>query len=1178
MPAAEDLRRWLHTIGLEELADTLAANDIDLDLLPELSDEDLKELGLSLGHRRRLLRAIGEMASVGPPRAVSTTAPASDSGPSADSTAREAERRQVTVLFCDLVGSTELSGRYDPEDLRELLRRYHDAMTEVVVRYGGYVANYLGDGVLAYFGWPRAEEDEAAQAVRAGLAAVAAAKELSLHVHVGIASGTVVIGDLEAAGRRQAGAIAGETPNLAARLEALAGADQVVIGGLTRQLVGAAFVLDDLGPQELKGIAEPVRVWQVLAERSVESRFEARAGRLTRFIGREHEVALLVDRFERAAAGEGQAVLLSGEAGIGKSRIVRQLHERLSGIPHTRLRFQCSPSHTESALYPVIRHLEYAAGFQPDDEPKTRLDKLEALLRQAVEDVTESAALLAPLLSLPAAERYGTIELSAEQRSERTFKALIDQLLGIAAKGPVLYILEDAHWLDPAMRELLTRTLGRTADAPVLMLITHRPEFQSDWSRHPQVTALTLSRLSRGQGGEVVRAAGGEALPEEVITRILRRADGVPLYIEELTKSVIETGTTGGDTDIPETLQASLLARLDRLGADAKEVAQLAAVIGREIGGALLGAVSSKPKDEVDRSVQRLVASEIVLPSGPAQDSIYAFRHALLQDAAYQSLLLSRRRQYHGEIARTLEQKFADIAENQPDLVAQHYTAAELPEQAIPYWLRAGERAMARFAFREPVAHLERGLQLARALRESPARSRHILGLLLALGGTLLRNGPYRQALPTYREAAVLAQQLNLAEDLAQAALGVEETEQLLAPPERNSVPLLEAALAALGEADTVERCRVLSRLGRALFDNGDDERGTALLRDGTDMARRLSDLEALCDALMCEHTVTSGYPWSASEFPERRRALEEMLAVAEEIGDPGLIFRSESRRWAASLEMGDVTGFESSLARCRELAEKQVTGDLWVVASAVAMRAILHGDFAEAERLAEEAFQLGQASHGEVITGIYGVQMFTIRREQGRLTEVAPVLRRFLDENPQDTAWRPGLALIASDLGFEQAARKAFENLASAGFSFPVDAKRSVTISYLAEVCTRLGDARRAEKLYELLLPYREITIIAPVSTVCCGSAARYLGMLAGVTGDWATAEEHFETALTMDEALQAWPWLAHTQHEFAVALLARGAHGDRVRATNLLTAAAETAERLGITALQQRIRSLAH
>jgi class 3 adenylate cyclase len=406
----DDLPLWLQRIGLEQCAETLAANDIDLDVLPDLSDEDLKELGLSLGHRRRLLRAIAELSSERSRSAPELPEANSDAG-------REAERRQLTVLFCDLVGSTELSGRHDPEDLRELLRRYHDAMTAVVQRYSGYVANYLGDGILAYFGWPRAEEDEAAQAVRAGLAAVAAAKELSLHVHVGIASGTVVVGDLDGAGRRQAGAVAGETPNLAARLEALAGPDQVVIGGLTRHLIGAAFILDDLGPQGLKGIAEPVRVWQVLAERSVESRFDARAGRLTRFVGREHEVALLVDRFERAAAGEGQAVLLSGEAGIGKSRIIRQLYERLAGTSYTRLRFQCSPSHTESALYPVIRHLEHAAGFHPDDEPEARLDKLEALLRQAGGQRERGAAGAIVIVADGRALRLNRAERRAAQRA-----------------------------------------------------------------------------------------------------------------------------------------------------------------------------------------------------------------------------------------------------------------------------------------------------------------------------------------------------------------------------------------------------------------------------------------------------------------------------------------------------------------------------------------------------------------------------------------------------------------------------------------------------------------------------------------------------------------------------------------------------------------------------------------
>jgi class 3 adenylate cyclase len=477
---SDDLSLWLAKIGLGHHAETFAANDIDLDVLPELNDEDLKELGLSLGHRRRLLRAISE--SLRDRSQPTFEAPFSADIAAGGDGVRTAERRQLTVMFCDLVGSTELSGRHDPEDLRELLGRYHDTMTAVVEGYGGYVANYLGDGVLAYFGWPRADEDQAAQAIRAGLAAVAAAKELSVHVHVGIASGTVVVGDQEGAGRRQAGAIAGETPNLAARLEALAGPDEVVIGGLTGELIGGAFILDDLGPQELKGIIEPVRAWQVLSERSVESRFDAHAGRLTPFVGREHEVALLFDRFERAAAGDGQAVLLSGEAGIGKSRLVQRLHERLSLLsrPPTRIRLQCSPFHSAKLLHPVFRQLEFAAGFLPEDAPDAKLDKLEALLRRGADDVAEGMALLTPLLSLPADDRYGAVELTAERRKAQVLRFLGDHLCGLALRDPVLLVFEDAHWIDPATREFIDHLRPRIADAPILMVVTYRPEFQSE--------------------------------------------------------------------------------------------------------------------------------------------------------------------------------------------------------------------------------------------------------------------------------------------------------------------------------------------------------------------------------------------------------------------------------------------------------------------------------------------------------------------------------------------------------------------------------------------------------------------------------------------------------------------------------------------------------------------------
>jgi predicted ATPase len=732
-------------------------------------------------------------------------------------------------------------------------------MTAVVVRYGGYVANYLGDGILAYFGWPRAEEDQAAQAVRAGLDAVAAANELSLHVHVGIASGTVVVGDLDGAGRRQVAAIAGETPNLAARLEALAGPDQVVIGGLTRQLIGAAFILDDLGPRELKGIAEPVRVWRVLAERSVESRFDARAGRLTPFIGREHEVALLVDRFERAAAGDGQAVLLSGEAGIGKSRLVERLHERLSSLPQppTRIRMQCSPFHAATLLHPVFRQLEYAAGFVPEDTSEAKLDKLEALLRQGAEDVVEGMALLAPLLSLPARDRYGAIELPAEQRKERVLRFLGDQLRGLALRNPILLIFEDAHWLDPATREFIDHLLPRIVDAPVLMVITYRPEFQSEWTRHPHVTALALGRLSRGQGIEVVRAAGGGALSDDIVARIGQRGGGVPLFIEELTKSVLDSGSAFGGSEIPETLQASLLARLDRLGLNAKELAQIAAVIGREFGAALLRAVTGQPAEALAMELGRLVTAEIVLPGGSAPDG-YTFRHALIQDAAYQSLLLSRRREYHGKIAETLEREFPEVAENQAELIAQHYTAAEKPERAIPFWLRAGERSRGRSAILEAIGYFERGLKIARALPEGAERSRLILGLLLGLGDAQrFTSGQLVEALGTCKEATEIARTEGTPADFVRAALAAHDAENWLGRLTRESTELLEEALHGLGDTNSGDRARVLSALGRALFFLGDLQRGTALTAEAVAVARDCGDRGALYHALSRRNIAT---------------------------------------------------------------------------------------------------------------------------------------------------------------------------------------------------------------------------------------------------------------------------------------------------------------------------------
>jgi tetratricopeptide (TPR) repeat protein len=711
------------------------------------------------------------------------------------------------------------------------------------------------------------------------------------------------------------------------------------------------------------------------------------------------------------------------------------------------------------------------------------------------------------------------------------------------------------------------------ADSRILVLITHRPEFQPDWTRHPHVTTLTLNRLSRSQAAEVARAAGGAGLSEGIVAIIGERAGGVPLFIEELTKSALEDGKASGESYIPESLQASLLARLDRLGGEARELAQLAAVIGREFDIQLLCAITDKRREALGPSLDRLVGSEIVLPASSARYGAYVFRHALIQEAAYQSLLLARRRQYHRDVACALEAMQPDTVE--PEIVAQHYTAAELPEKAVPHWLRAGERALARFAGLAAAAHFERGLELARGLPQARCQ---VLELLLALGNALDRTERLRDALATFKEAAVLAVEVGSPTDLARAALGVEEVE-VYTGDQRASVELLEAALCALGSSETVLRCRVLSQLARALLDRGEIERANELSRAATDAARRLGDRRALYDALISERAARTGYPYSASQFLDIRNALDEMLAAAEELGDPNLVERALGRVVPVALEMGDRPAFEVMLARHGQSLERhELNSHLYFNISAHAMRAILGGEFAEAERLAERAFEAARDFSSEYADGVYGVQMFTIRREQGRLAEVAPILRRFIDDNPRDAAWRPGMALIASDLGFRDAARKSFEDLAAAGFAFPFDAKRTLTLSYLAEVCTELGDVDRAERLYNLLLPYRDLAVIAPATTVCCGGAARYLGMLAATLGDWAAAEEHFAAALTLDEQLQAWPWLAHTKHEFALMLRARGRPRDHDRALELIAAAAASAERIGMPALQRKIRSLGH
>ena len=542
MGARRGCRGLVRNLGLERYEPAFRKSEIDFEVLPELTESDLETLGLPLGPRRKLLKAIRELDDH--PPAGGSRSPSAAGGPT------EAERRQPTVMFVDLVGSTELAARLDPEDMGQVIRAYHGACTEVVERWEGHVAKYMGDGVLAYFGWPRAHEDDAERAVRAGLDLVAAVAGLatpddaSLAARVGIATGRVVVGELIGAGTAQEEAVVGETPNLAARLQALAEPGSVVLSQATRRLVGGLFELVDLGPRRLKGFAEPLAAFRVVGAGRAEGRFEALHGeRLMPLVGREHELGILLERWEWAKDGEGQIVLLSGEPGIGKSRLTRSLIERLADEPHTRLRYYCSSYHTNSALYPVIDQMERAAGFQPEDTADTRLDKLEAVLAQATEGVAAVAPLIAALLSVPAGGRYPPVNLTPEAQKLRTFEALLGQVAGLAGQRPVLMVFEDAHWIDPSTLEFLGLVIERIRELPVLVLVTFRPEFEPPWTSQAHVTTLPMSRLGRRQGADLVaRVTGEKPLPAEVVDEIVARTDGIPLFVEELTKTVLESG------------------------------------------------------------------------------------------------------------------------------------------------------------------------------------------------------------------------------------------------------------------------------------------------------------------------------------------------------------------------------------------------------------------------------------------------------------------------------------------------------------------------------------------------------------------------------------------------------------------------------------------------------------
>jgi predicted ATPase/class 3 adenylate cyclase len=732
---AIDVALWLRDLGLEQYGPDFANNDIDGAVLPELTAEDLIALGVtSVGHRRRLLSAIAALRD----QPSEAAAPASTAAFTV-----EAERRQLTIMFCDLVGSTSLSARFDPEDLREIVGAYHSCVADTVVRFGGFVAKYMGDGVLIYFGYPEAHEDDAERAVRAGLAAIDAVGHLAapepLNVRLGVASGIVVVGDLIGAGAAQERVVVGETPNLAARLQALARPGTLVVAESTRRQIGAFFEIEDLGLQPLAGFAEPQRAWRVLGESGVLSRFEALRSDATPLVGRDEELDLLQRLWRQARAGEGQVVLLAGEDGIGKSRLTAALMERVAGEWHTRLRYFCSPQHTDGALYPIIGQMERAAELAHDDTPRAKLDKLDALLAQSSTSA-EDGGLLAEMLSLANDGRYPILALPPEQRRARTLGALIARVEALARRRPVLMIFEDAHWSDPTSLEALGRTIDRIANRRVLLVITFRPKYAPPWIGQPDVTVLTINRLAEGDAGTLIdRIAGNHSLPAVVRQDIVERSDGIPLFVEEMTKAVLEAGGERAARDVasvavavPASLHASLMERLDRLGA-AKRVAQIGSAIGREFSHSLLAAVVGEPEAALGAALDRLSAAGLLFRQGVPPQATYLFKHALVQDAAYSTLLREGRRALHARIADILERQFAEIAERQPELLARHCAEAGLIEKAVRMRVKAGQQSLERSALVEAIEQMSRALALIATLPATTALRREQLGLQVAL-------------------------------------------------------------------------------------------------------------------------------------------------------------------------------------------------------------------------------------------------------------------------------------------------------------------------------------------------------------------------------------------------------------------------------------------------------------
>ena len=1008
------LGEWLKEQGLEQYAGVFADNDIDFDVLSDLAETDLEKLGLSLGHRRKLLRAL---AALQPAPTQPETSPRTPE-------IQEAERRQVTVLFSDLVGSTALASAIDPEEMSALIRRYQDACAGAIARFDGFIAKFLGDGVLAYFGYPQAQEDAAERSVYAALAIIDNLMQLkgpdgrALETRIGIATGIVVIGDIIGSGVAREHSIVGETPNLAARLQTLAEPNSIVVSESTHHLLGRQFDYQSLGEQTLKGFANPVQVWRVLREAAVASRFAAGHGARTGpFIGRVQEIGLLLDRWQLAKECEGQVVFLSGEPGMGKSRIVDALFERIVDDPYYHVICQCSPYHTNSALHPVIRQFERSAGFTMEDSATIKLEKLETLL-SATDNLSDSTrSLFADLLSIPLDDRYPPLDLAPAQRKAATIAAIVHQLSRLAEQKPVLFVLEDAHWIDPTTQELVTRVIDSIASMCVLVLITARPEFLSPWTGRDHVTSLALSRLSKTQCAELIAGvATARVLNPTLVEDILAKTEGVPLFIEELTKAIMESATPDRPV-VPATLQDSLMARLDRLG-PAKEIAQVAAVIGQQFSYALLEAVTRTSAGDVATGIARLVDAGLAFPQSRAGELSYSFKHALMRDVAYDNLLRGRRQQIHERVARALEEHFPAVAESEPELLAQHLAQGGLADQACVYYERAGDRAAARSNFAEGVAHFSNGLREAAKLVEGPDRLRRELALLLKLGPplTIMKGYQTPELEEVYERACETGTRLGDETGLFKATWGLWNS----AIASRNLKKARDRAqeLVGLGQHSTDSGLLLEAfhcRWSTAFF-RGDTVTALTDGREGTkryDPARHkwLGPVFGGHDPGVCALNVQALALGLSGVLASGRSCVEQELSLAEMLNHPhSLAFAAQSGTVFHQLA-GDHEALDQLAERVIELADKYNFPPQRAHALLLSGWAHAIGQDSEAGLELMEA-EYPRASAVGPFFRYYAALLAEARAKFGKFSEALTVLRSALD-----TVSEPGIGVFVPEL-----------------------------------------------------------------------------------------------------------------------------------------------------------------